>query len=102
MLTLAGAGMYFGIISYYPGIAALKTQQKTGIVILLVAVPYYFSSLIAFFFSPQTLACQEEKKGIEIVGRIFYIDTTFGNPGNHLVFSTVLIFLSLAILFFPG
>lgn len=99
MLGLMAGAMYYGLKSLYPGFPGLGLQLKIAAVCLMVSFPYYFSALVAFFFSPLTLAEQSESKGLVLAGRLFAPDVNFWNPANHIIAATITLLLGLVLLF---
>lgn len=99
MLCLMALGMNEGAQQFYPEFSQMPLKLRAGAICFLVAIPYYFSALVAFFASPLTLSVQENGKGVLIAGRRFLLDSNFFNPANHIFLATIGILAAISITF---
>ncbi len=100
MLCLMALCMNEGAQQFYPEFSQMPLQLRAGAICFLVAIPYYFSALVAFFASPFTLSVQENGKGFLVAGRRFLLDSNFFNPANHIFLATIGVFVAILIAFF--
>lgn len=91
---LAMSWVFFTVIlPTFPKIAA---QLKIALTVLFLAIPYYFSAIIAFMLQKPG---EDRKDGdVTIAGRTFKVDLNLFNATNHIIVSTGLIFAGLALL----
>jgi hypothetical protein len=100
MLLTMALCMNEGAHQFFPEFSQMPINLRAAAICFLVAIPYYFSALVAFFASPLTLSFQENDNGVLIAGRRFLLDSNFFNPANHIFLATIGVFVAILIAFF--
>jgi hypothetical protein len=97
ILCLAILFVYKFLVIIAPTFAQMSLRLRIGISGMTFGVPYYLLAMILFFAGIG--AHNPDAPGIKIAGRPFNADLKLTNPVNHIIFSTLVLFSSLGIIF---
>lgn len=96
LLLLQGGNLLYAVlIKYATAVAKMSLLFKTGLYGMVLGGIYYFAAIFSFFIQPQT----SEPGVAMIAGRPFQVGRSLKNPANHIIASSLLLFVSFGLLF---